>query len=75
MTNAELIRHLAKRGIEARIFQFDNGQTLVLPGFLNRVTSEWGDRSLYELVRDRNPEWFPEDDPFVDFEPVTVKGY
>lgn len=75
MTNTELLTHLRKRGIEARIHLFDGGETLVLPWFLNRVTSEWGDPSLYQLVLARNPEWFGEDDPFIINQPVIVEGY
>lgn len=70
MDNAELMTHLRDRGIDARVFTFDGGQTLVI-GF-TRITSEWGDPSLAELTRRRLPHLFPEDDPTVQHEAPTL---
>jgi len=78
MTNAELLIHLERRGIVARISQFDGGQTIRwFTGITGTVaiTSEWGDPSLADLVRDRLPYLFPEDDPFIQDEPVIKETY
>jgi hypothetical protein len=76
MNNNELLAHLKARGVEAHIFTFDGGQTLSLKsGFLQRVTSEWGDPSLAELAARKWPHLFPEDDPFVIDQPVVKETY
>lgn len=74
MNNDELLSHLRSKGIDARIFQFDGGQTLVIG--TTRITSEWGDPSLAERAAKRMPWLFPgEDDPTVQHDSPIVGGY
>lgn len=78
MNNTELLAHLRRRLIDARINTFDGGQTLrFFHGQTGSVTitSEWGDPSLYELLRAKRPELFPEDDPTVIDQPVVMETY
>ena len=78
MNNNELVKHLERRLIVARINTFDGGQTISWfhssTGSV-RITSEWGDPSLAELAARKWPHLFPEDDPFVIDQPVVKETY